>query len=364
MFESRCNRMNKDAIVKIAKQHGIKNLNQTKAALCAAITAELIREDSKDDYVDSDDDDDDYVESDGSDTEEEGEEEVEEEAETEPYESEEEVEEEAETEPYESEEEIGDEDADERCMGHTFANLIKMDSKEIDKVFRKNGIKEGIPADRNEQIEYLCSLDKQGRCNPAENKWCKSGFVCDVNNTPGVCVSNDFMNSAGSEFYEGKDKTMERWFTPDGHAIIGTSNAIAKVQEMYSGAPSEDDMGQAQEDLLEYAQNVSDDELKVLIDTNTFIRDIVEDDGFWRTRLESRYPEDVKKPTETWRQAYRRVSKKKPSMAKMPEEGEEVPDIGDLFANVDADSQPNLDDIDATRRQIFACFGIPGFAPK
>ena len=96
----------------------------------------------------------------------------------------------SEIENYLNEQSAKEKKKDERkCGEHTHGEFMNMDLKDLKDVLSKVGLKKGLPTSRDGKFEYFCSAEENGRCDPSKGQWCDGEFVCDVSNSPGVCVS-------------------------------------------------------------------------------------------------------------------------------------------------------------------------------
>ena len=111
-----------------------------------------------------------------------------------------------------------------------YEDLMKKTAKELSLLLDKAGVKSGKPTIKTEMAGYLCAIAQNKRCDYEKGIKCDDDLVCDASNTPGVCISPNFVNQ--------KIKTM-MW---EGKKIIGTTPALAKLkkllEKMKSPSPS------------------------------------------------------------------------------------------------------------------------------
>jgi len=107
-----------------------------------------------------------------------------------------------------------------QCAGVEYKKLMAMSLKDLRKTVHSRGIKSGLPRSKQGIVDYLCAAEENGRCGPVAGKWCEGELICDVSNSPGVCVSPSQTDhhSMGTLDYQGKK-------------IIGTIAAITALKK-------------------------------------------------------------------------------------------------------------------------------------
>ena len=70
-----------------------------------------------------------------------------------------------------------------------------------------------------EKVEYLCSIKQKGTCDPLNNLNCKGTDVCDISNSPGLCIKEEL---ADKYVMSGSKKGLLH----EGKKLLGTEKSV------------------------------------------------------------------------------------------------------------------------------------------
>ena len=112
------------------------------------------------------------------------------------------------------------EPSDDECGGH-FEEYMKMSPIKLRNALREKGIVNNVPVGRGSQVDYLCAMAQNGRCDPENGLECESGFVCDASNNPGVCLTEE----------QADARKLEEFIMPNGRRVIGTAAALEVLKK-------------------------------------------------------------------------------------------------------------------------------------
>ena len=130
---------------------------------------------------------------------------------------------------------------EEECYGGTMVNLLQKKVEELSELLNKAGIIEGQPDSPEEKVEYLCAVKQKGTCDPLNNLNCKDTDVCDISNTPGLCIKEELAdkyvlsNSKKGLLHEGRkligtEKSVESFLKKIEKPVEGTE--ITDIEEI------------------------------------------------------------------------------------------------------------------------------------
>ena len=114
---------------------------------------------------------------------------------------------------------------------YTKDNLSEMSESELRKILKKHGIKKGVSKQNKDiLIQYVLAAQENDKCDPVKDEMCKGDLVCDASNTPGVCISKDYVGHHSMDIWNYK-----------GHQIIGSKDPIQALKKKLKPKLSEKD---------------------------------------------------------------------------------------------------------------------------
>jgi len=114
---------------------------------------------------------------------------------------------------------------------HTEDELSEMSPSDLRKILKKHGIKKGVSKQSKDAlIQYVLAVQENDQCDPVKGKWCKGDLVCDASNTPGVCISKDYVDHHAMDIWNYK-----------GHQIIGSKDPIESLKKKLKPKMSDKD---------------------------------------------------------------------------------------------------------------------------
>jgi hypothetical protein len=110
------------------------------------------------------------------------------------------------------------ESEDDECGGR-FDSYMRMSPLKLRNALKGEGVS-NPPVGRGAQVDYLCAMQKNGRCSPEDGQDCGEGFVCDTSATPGVCLTEE----------QADARRLDEYIMPNGRKVIGTPEALAALR--------------------------------------------------------------------------------------------------------------------------------------
>ena len=110
------------------------------------------------------------------------------------------------------------ESEDDECGGR-FDTYMRMSPLKLRNALKEEGVS-NPPVGRGAQVDYLCAMQKNGRCSPENGQDCGEGFVCDTSAIPGVCLTEE----------QADARRLGEYIMPNGRKVIGTPEALAALR--------------------------------------------------------------------------------------------------------------------------------------
>ena len=253
------------------------------------------------------------------------------------------------------------------CYGGKTEDEIKGASlDELRALMSEAGLNKGEGSPKNlEDIQgYLCEMERNKRCDPANKVLCDGDLVCDSTISPGVCVSPQFATKrerGGLESIEYKGKK-----------IIGTPATLMQISSQL-GIQSPIDVltdGSivptpfSDNQLLEKMYEMDDPELQAFCRSSPRAADLCRNETFWRSRLEIKYGIKQKKEKQSWKQAYiqayqeRRKIKPREQPAIPVMDKSEEDELAAFLKEINQTDNMDIGKIAASQREVFKCLAL------
>ena len=251
------------------------------------------------------------------------------------------------------------EDCEKKYGDKTSEQLTKLRIKSGHKVW--GGKNEPTKA---QNMEYLCALDNDLKCDPLVGEDCKGNLVCDVTNDTNVCVSKDLAN----ERVKNPDRGLQE-MEYEGKRIIGSAIAIKKLKEQIAAAYDESSSDytpiqpqqRVEVDIDELSEqfrgfDVSSDYTPIPPQQRVEV-DIDElNEQFGGFDVSSEYT-----PIPPQQRVEVEIEESDPYLSEelKPPPGTEVTDIEEVLRQIqEVSPDEDIDDLTATQRAVLKCLGI------